>query len=111
VAGGDGLAGVAGGGDEVPFGGGFGFAARRQAADAGVVLDVAVGGFGDVALLAVGGEAGGDGQQGGHGGGVRVVPVLAVAAVAGGVFQVAALAGGDQPGWPGGGDAGFGAVR
>src|SRR5579859_7614639 len=45
------------GADELPFCGGLGLAAHAQVADAHVVLDVAVRGLGDVAALAVGGDA------------------------------------------------------
>src|SRR6266849_6478439 len=66
VAGGEGFEQVVDGGGEAPFGGCFGFAADRELAEAHVVFDVAVRGFGDVAALAVGGDAFGGGQPGGH---------------------------------------------
>src|SRR5215472_3874566 len=85
VAGGDGFDQVVDGAGEFPFGGGFGFAAYRELAVSHVVFEVAVGGFGDVAALPVGGDAFGSGQPGGHGGGglaagggpVAVPPVAA----------------------------------
>src|SRR6516165_577161 len=101
VAGGDGFHQVVDGAGESPFGARFGFAAEGELAEAHVVFEVAEGGFGDVAAVAVGGDALGGGQPGGHrrdrligwvpgGGG-------AGGGLAGGVFQVAVLAGGDQP--------------
>src|SRR6266567_3017293 len=69
VAGGDGFDQVVDGAGEPPFGGGFGPAAYRELAESHVVFEVAVGGFGDVAALAVGGDSFGSGQPGGHGGG------------------------------------------
>src|SRR5215469_15494848 len=66
VAGGDGFDQVVDGAGESPFGGGFGFAADRELAESHVVFEVAVGGFGDVAALPVGGDAFGGGQPGGH---------------------------------------------
>src|SRR5580693_6089491 len=57
VPGGDGFEQVVHGAGEGPFGGGFGFAAHGELAEAHVVLDLAVRGLGDVAALAVGGDA------------------------------------------------------
>src|SRR5260370_18662817 len=74
VAGGDGLEQVVHGGGEPPFGGGFGFAAHAELAEAHVVLDLAVRGLGDVAAVAVGGDAVVGGQPGGHGGHGLAVP-------------------------------------
>src|SRR5229473_3185244 len=98
VAGGEGFEQVVDGGGEAPFGGCFGFAADRELAEAHVVFDVAVGGFGDVAALAVGGDAFGGGQPGGHRRGGLAAGRRAGAGAAGGCFfQVPELAGGDQP--------------
>lgn len=65
-------------------------------------LDVAVRGLGDVAALAVGGQAFGGFQPLAHSLGGRAAPVLAGAFLAaGGLFQVAVLTGGDERSRPG----------
>ena len=56
VSGGDRLEQVVDGAGEPLFGGGFGFAADRELAEPHVVLEVAMGCFGDVAALPVGGD-------------------------------------------------------
>src|ERR1700744_2131360 len=65
-AGADGLEEVVYGAGEGPFGAGFGLAAHGELPEAHVVLDVAVRGLGDVAAVAVGGDAVFGGQPGGH---------------------------------------------
>src|SRR6185437_11262701 len=101
VAAGDGLAEVADGGGEGPFAGCPGQAADRQAADALVVLEVAVEGLADVAAPAVGGDAARGGQPGGHRRDGRGSRCRRRAGGAGGFLQGAAPAGGDEPVRPG----------
>src|ERR1700722_9497989 len=99
-AAGDGGEEVVDGGDEVPFGGGSGCAAHGELAEAEVVLDAGVGGFGDVAALAVGGDALLGFEAFGHGGGGGPVGLSGSrggAGVAGLFLEVAVLAGGDEP--------------
>src|SRR5215831_5803067 len=81
---------------EGPFAAGTGLAAHREAAEPAVVLDVPEGSFGDWAAVAVGGDAWGGGQPGRHRGDRAVAGGPGRAAVAGGVFEVMAFAGGDQ---------------
>src|SRR6516225_6475306 len=111
VAAGDGGEQVVDGDDEGPLGGCLAVAAQGQLAEAEVVLDVAVGGLGDVAALPVGGDAAGGGQPGGHGsdGAFLAVSCFRVAG-AGGFLQVAVLAGGDEPVRAGAGEVGVGEV-
>src|SRR5215831_20482097 len=95
---------------EGPFAAGTGLAAHREAAEPAVVLDVPEGSFGDWAAVAVGGDAWGGGQPGRHRGDRAVAGGPGRAAVAGGVFEVMAFAGGDQPVRAGAGQVGLAAV-
>src|SRR2546430_9735608 len=113
VAGGQGLEQVVDGAGEGPLGGGLVLAAHGQLAEAHVVLDVAVGGLGDVAALAVGSDPVAGFQPFAHGLDGGAAPVRAggvLVLVTGGFLQVAAFPGGDEPVRPGAGQVGFGAV-
>jgi len=76
------------------------------------VLDAGVGGLGDAAALAVGGDAAGGLEAGGHrgGGGAFLFPGVCLVGGAGGFLQVAALAGGDEAVRAGAGEVRLGQV-
>src|ERR1700722_19970994 len=104
VAAGDCLAEVADGGGEGPLAGGAGQAAHGQAAEALVVLEVAVERLADVGAPPVGADPVLGCESGGHRGDRRVLRLPGRFLPAGGFLQVAGLAGGDQPVRPGAGE-------